>query len=90
MTVMVVIGLWHEITLRFLLWGAWHGAGLIVWQWWDRHGPRLPETLPGAARGGIHALKVLATVHFVWFSFVLLDAPTLLGALHVFARLVPF
>lgn len=90
MTVMVVIGLWHEITLRFLLWGAWHGAGLIVWQWWDRHGPRLPESLPGAVRSAVHALKVLATVHFVWLSFVLLDAPTVLGALHVFARLLPF
>jgi alginate O-acetyltransferase complex protein AlgI len=90
MTVMVVIGLWHEITLRFLLWGVWHGTGLIVWQWWDRHGPPLPEGLPRWARGGIHVLKVLATVHFFWFSIVLLEAPTIGEALRIYARFLPF
>lgn len=90
MIVMIVIGLWHEITLRFLLWGIWHGTGLIVWQWWDRHGPPLPDGLPGWSRAGIHALKVLVTVHFFWFSIVLLEAPTLAGALQVFARFLPF
>lgn len=90
MTVMIVIGLWHELTLRFFLWGAWHGAGLIVWQWWNRHGPRLPDDLPRWAQGGVHALKVLATVNFVWFSFVLLQAPTVPMAFQIFARFLPF
>jgi alginate O-acetyltransferase complex protein AlgI len=90
MTVMVVIGLWHEITLQFLLWGIWHGAGLVVWQWWDRHGPPLPASLPRWASNGIHGVKVLATVHFVWFSFVLLDTPTVSEALQIFARFLPF
>ena len=34
---MIVIGLWHGIALNFVLWGAWHGAGLFIHkQWSDR------------------------------------------------------
>jgi alginate O-acetyltransferase complex protein AlgI len=90
MTVMVVIGLWHEISLAFLLWGSWHGAGLVVWQWWDRHGPPLPANLPRWAANGIYVAKVLVTVHFVWFSFVLLESPNLRQAFEIFARFLPF
>lgn len=36
-TTMVVIGLWHGVTLNFLIWGLWHGAGLFIHkQWSDR------------------------------------------------------
>ncbi len=27
---MVVIGLWHGITVNFVIWGVWHGVGLFV------------------------------------------------------------
>ena len=27
---MVMIGLWHGITLNFVIWGVWHGIGLWV------------------------------------------------------------
>lgn len=27
---MVVIGLWHELSLRYLLWGAYHSLGMII------------------------------------------------------------
>ncbi|MBE2271591.1 MAG: hypothetical protein IAE80_25385 [Anaerolinea sp.] len=34
---MIVIGLWHGITLNFLMWGIWHGVGLFIHkQWSDR------------------------------------------------------
>jgi alginate O-acetyltransferase complex protein AlgI len=29
-TTMVLIGLWHGITLNFFLWGLWHGLGLFI------------------------------------------------------------
>jgi len=31
---MVLIGLWHGITLNFFLWGLWHGFGLVINSLW--------------------------------------------------------
>ncbi len=34
---MIVIGLWHGITINFFIWGVWHGLALFVHkQWSDR------------------------------------------------------
>jgi D-alanyl-lipoteichoic acid acyltransferase DltB (MBOAT superfamily) len=36
-TTMIVIGLWHGISLNFFIWGLWHGLGLFIHkQWSDR------------------------------------------------------
>ena len=32
---MVLIGLWHGITLGFVLWGLWHGLGLFIQNRWS-------------------------------------------------------
>lgn len=37
----VVIGLWHAGSANWLLWGLYHGAGVAVWQTWDRYRRRL-------------------------------------------------
>lgn len=31
---MLVLGLWHESSVRYLLWGAYHGCGILIWQQW--------------------------------------------------------
>jgi D-alanyl-lipoteichoic acid acyltransferase DltB (MBOAT superfamily) len=31
---MALIGLWHGITLNFLIWGLWHGLGLFIHSQW--------------------------------------------------------
>jgi alginate O-acetyltransferase complex protein AlgI len=88
--VMVVIGLWHEISFRFLAWGVYHGLGLVVWQWWNKLGVRLPEAAPNWMAGTVHVAKVATTVHFVWFGFVILIADGPLAAIAIFQRFVPF
>ena len=32
---MILIGLWHGIAWNFILWGAWHGAGLFIHNRWS-------------------------------------------------------
>ena len=83
---MVVIGLWHEISLRFLVWGAYHGLGLIVWQKWQDIKRNRQMTAPPVMARPLHILSVLATVHFVWFGFIILTAPSVNEALDLFAR----
>ena len=41
---MLLGGLWHGAAWNFVLWGAWHGFGLIVTRWWqERRRARLPS-----------------------------------------------
>jgi D-alanyl-lipoteichoic acid acyltransferase DltB (MBOAT superfamily) len=84
---MVVIGLWHEISFRFLLWGAYHGLGLIVWQRFQEFKRRHGVTAPAGLRGPLHVLSVVATAHFVWFGFIILTAPSVADALATLGRL---
>lgn len=75
---MLLIGLWHGVTINFILWGAWHGLGLFIQNRWSnfvrvrfpglQQNPRLHSALQF---GG-----VLLTFHFValsWVFFALSD-----------------
>ena len=34
---MLVLGIWHEISLRYCVWGLYHGLGIAVYQTWNRY-----------------------------------------------------
>ena len=73
---MLLIGLWHGITLNFIFWGLWHGLGLFLQNRWSdfirRRFPGLgqnPNLQSALQVGGI-----LLTFHFValgWVFFAL-------------------
>jgi D-alanyl-lipoteichoic acid acyltransferase DltB (MBOAT superfamily) len=42
---MLLGGLWHGAAWHFVLWGAWHGLGLVAQRWWEGLGLRLPRWL---------------------------------------------
>ncbi len=76
---MLIIGLWHGVTINFILWGLWHGLGLFLQNRWsdftknrfNANNPRLKSALQ---IGGI-----LFTFHFValgWVFFAL-SSPSL-------------
>ena len=75
---MLLIGLWHGITLNFIFWGTWHGLGLFLQNRWSdfvrTRFPALgqnPGLQPALQVGGI-----LLTFHFValgWVFFALSD-----------------
>ena len=86
---MLLIGLWHGITLNFILWGTWHGLGLFLQnRWSDFVRVRFPTQgqntrLQSALQFG----GVLLTFHFValgWVFFALSE-PSL--SRQVFMRL---
>ena len=89
---MVVIGLWHGVTLNFFIWGVWHGLGLFAHkQWSDRTRGwyrRLAER-PYLKR----AWTVLAwflTFHYVVLGWVWFLLPDTGQAVAVFGRLFGF
>jgi alginate O-acetyltransferase complex protein AlgI len=84
---MLAIGLWHEASHRYLLWGVYNGLGILVWQQFQtmkRWLPELPIRNARWFRIGTHALAVLATFHFVMFGFVLVLQPTVAKALEFY------
>jgi len=71
---MLVLGLWHELSLRYLLWGAYHGVGLVLFRMFaDCAGSRI-GLLPAAMRHAWRVLATLLTLHFVLFSFAVTSA----------------
>jgi len=87
---MLMIGLWHGVTVPFFVWGVWHGLGLTIHKLWSDRTRRWYRDLqkrPGQRQlwqvGG-----VLLTFHFVLLGWVWFAAPDLTSALRVFGGLV--
>ncbi len=74
---MVLGGLWHGAGWTFVIWGALHGAFLVVHQAWQRVRPHLPVSLPSPAG---HVLGIAVTFLCVVFAWVYFRAPDLATA----------
>lgn len=88
---MAVLGLWHEFTPRYLLWGLYNGLAIVAWhQWRAMAGERLEGWLAG--RRAMAALwrvaAVLITVHVIFAGFIFVQHKTLAEAWSFFAALV--
>ncbi len=71
---MLVLGLWHEFSLRYLLWGAYHGLGLAAFRWFStRAGPAV-AALSVPLQNVWRVVATLLTLHFVLFSFAATSA----------------
>jgi D-alanyl-lipoteichoic acid acyltransferase DltB (MBOAT superfamily) len=88
-TTMIVIGLWHGISLNFLIWGLWHGLGLFAHKQWSdrtRHWYRASQTRPWMRRLWSFTAWFL-TFHYVVLGWVWFLLPDTNLALETFARL---
>lgn len=84
---MVIFGLWHELSFRYIAWGAYHGLGIAVWQWFQSWKASVPVPRGGAWNIVWDAVSILITFHFVVLSFVLVIQPDLGAAMSVYAIL---
>lgn len=65
---MLVLGLWHALSLHYLLWGLYHGVGLALLRRWQAFKPRLAPP-PAWAQQPLALLATLLTLHVVLLSF---------------------
>ena len=77
LSTLIFIGLWHELSFRFLMWGVYHGIGLVIWQRFQKLKPHLPAIHSKPAQNVITAFSTVFTVHYVWFGFVIVRKPDL-------------
>lgn len=87
-----VIGLWHEISPRYIVWGLYHGVGILIWRRFQsvkrKYRPKwcsLP--IPAVA---LSTLSILFTVHFVFFGLVIVNQPNFASVLDVFSTVLLF
>jgi alginate O-acetyltransferase complex protein AlgI len=86
---MLMIGLWHGVTVPFFIWGVWHGSGLFIHKLWSdntrkwyrelKHTPRLEQAWKIAG--------IFLTFHFVVLGWVWFALPSAEMALTVLGRL---
>ncbi len=62
---MIGMGLWHEFSWRYLLWGFYQGSGILIWQRFQGVKKHLPVIENKIARAGLRALATLVTLHYV-------------------------
>ena len=87
---MITIGMWHGISLNFLVWGLWHGVGLFVHkQWTDRTRKwyRGLNDKPAQKRAWT-LVGWFLTFHFVVLGWVWFALPSLDQSLHVLGGLL--
>jgi D-alanyl-lipoteichoic acid acyltransferase DltB (MBOAT superfamily) len=74
MITMLLGGLWHGASWRFIIWGALHGAALSVHkmyrEWQDEYG-----SMPAGKVA--NSVNVVLTFHFVCFCWIFFRAPSM-------------
>jgi len=87
---MLLIALWHGMTINFVLWGLWHGLGMFIqnrWSDWTRPLSVRIQQRPGLNRL-VTVFTTLLTFHFVALGWIWFALPSVSTSAGVFARLV--
>jgi alginate O-acetyltransferase complex protein AlgI len=71
---MLIIGLWHGVTINFIFWGLWHGLGLFIQNRWSDFAKTRFNVGSPRLKSVLQVGGVLLTFHFValgWVFFAL-------------------
>lgn len=85
-----VIGLWHELSIRYILWGLWHGAGILGWRKLQelKYRWRLPRARSRFAVYTLNVISVILTFHYVALGLVIVAGKSLSDASATYRNLL--
>lgn len=66
---MIILGLWHEISLRYILWGLYHGIGIAAWHLFQKIKPRGSNRQHLLLKLSGRIVATLITLNFVILSY---------------------
>jgi len=72
---MVLIGLWHGVTLNFVIWGLWHGLGLFVHNRWSEMTRSRMATVSSRLQTALNLGGVFLTFNFIALGWVFFALP---------------
>ena len=87
---MLVLGVWHELSMRYLAWGVYHGAGIAVWQGFQRMKANLPALSFAGGKPIAEGVSYLLTMNFVILGFAITKEPDLESGIKVLAKILFF
>lgn len=87
---MLVMGLWHEFSLRFVIWGAYHGIGIMIWQRFQDIKPHLPQVTNIAALKGLQIGATILTLHYFMFGVLIAHYSSLEVAFNEWQKILLF
>jgi len=90
MATMMIIGLWHGISLTFFIWGVWHGVGLFIHKLWSDRTRKWYNQFK-KKEGQLRLWNLVGmvfTFHFVVLGWVWFALPDMTIALTVFGKLI--
>ena len=79
---MVLIGLWHGVTLNFVIWGLWHGLGLFIHNRWSELSRKRFEVLSPRWQSALNVGGGLLTFNFIALGWVFFALPGLSISAH--------
>jgi alginate O-acetyltransferase complex protein AlgI len=79
---MVLIGLWHGMTLNFVVWGLWHGLGLFVHNRWSELTRVRFAALSSRWQKMLNVGGVVLTFNFFALSLVFFVLPNMSISIH--------
>lgn len=88
MLTMVLGGLWHGAAWHYVIWGAFHGAGLVLSKEWTDFAARTPFLSKLRPHPIWHWSGVAATMLFLFMAGILFRADTIPQALKIAHKLV--
>lgn len=66
---MLAIGLWHDISLKYVIWAFYHGAGIAIWHLYNKSS----KSFLLSKVTGYNIIGAMVTFHFVMYSFVIIQ-----------------
>jgi len=70
---MLVMGLWHDISFKYIIWSGYHAMGIGIWYVYSRHwiSEFIEKRVPY-----YRTISIWITFHFVMLSFVIVKGST--------------
>lgn len=87
LTTMLLIGLWHGVTVNFVIWGLWHGIGLFVHQFYSQKTGAWLRSTHICFQKIYTVCSTLLTIIYVSLGWVWFVIPDFGDALKFFGRL---
>ncbi|WP_436516321.1 MBOAT family O-acyltransferase [Ekhidna sp. To15] len=84
---MLVLGLWHEISPRYILWASFHGLGIVIWNLYNRY---VKIAFQGVALKLYDGIAMFVTFNFVIISFIWVKETSIEASLNAFRILLGF
>ncbi len=84
------IGIWHEISPRYVAWGLYHGLGIVACMQWGKfkRKAKLPAPKTPQLQFAANSLKILLTANYFFFGYIITNQETLMDAARVMSMIL--